>query len=66
METLAEIQFAIHNARRRVFGDDPADAEAAAADIRRLLGRLRRHPEERARRAASRAAQNEALLRRWE
>lgn len=65
METLAEIEFALCNARRRVFSDDPVEAEAAAADIRRLKDRLRKHPEERARKDRVRAAQDEALLRRW-
>ena len=65
MTTLAEIEVALRDARRRVFSDDPAIAYDAAAEIRRLKDRMRKHPEERARKDQVRANRDEALLRRW-
>jgi hypothetical protein len=63
--TLAEIEVALRGARRRVFSDDPIVADAASAEIRRLKDRMRKHPDERARKDQVRANRDESLLRRW-
>lgn len=62
---LIHIERDLHDARRRVFSDDPHVALTAEADIRRLKDEMRKHPEERDRKARVKAAQDERLLRLW-
>jgi hypothetical protein len=65
VRALEDIERDLHAARRDVFSDDPCVALTAEAAITRLRDEMRRHPEERARRARVRAAQDERLLRLW-
>ena len=65
MRPLIQIERDLHDARRRVFSDDPHVALTAEADIRRLQDEQMQHPEERDRKARVKAAQDERRLRLW-
>ncbi len=63
--TLTEIEKALWQARKKVFDDDGATADAAQAEVKRLQALLRQNPETVRQRDALAQARDERLLFLW-
>lgn len=63
---LADLEMALWKARRDTFADDPAVADAASAEIKRLRGLIEQHPDEVRRREQVRQNADRAFMFRWE